>query len=77
MCGRYVVTASVGELARRFGAADETAGALGVSYNVAPTMAVPAVLVAPDRPGSRGARCGCCAGGWCRRGRPTRRSAPA
>jgi putative SOS response-associated peptidase YedK len=52
VCGRYVSTTPPGELARLFGAVDDTAASLrnqgvaplGVDYNVAPTKSVPAVV---------------------------------
>ena len=48
MCGRYASSRGAQDLAEAFGARDGTAGELTANYNVAPTDAVPAILVRPD-----------------------------
>lgn len=57
MCGRFVQTSSSELLARRFAAADATAGALRERYNVAPSTPVPAVI-SVDGPSGRSRRLG-------------------
>ncbi len=55
MCGRYATTRSSVDLAALFDAVDETGGALGPDYNVAPTDPVPIVTTgAPAAAGPRG-----------------------
>ena len=51
MCGRYATTRSAGDLSALFESYDETGGAVGADYNVAPTDPVP--LVRLDAEGHR------------------------
>ena len=48
MCGRYATSRGAIALAEAYRATDETGDAVTVSWNVAPTMPVPVVLVRPD-----------------------------
>jgi putative SOS response-associated peptidase YedK len=48
MCGRYATTRSAGDLGALFESYDETDGALGPDFNVAPTDPVPLVRSAPE-----------------------------
>jgi putative SOS response-associated peptidase YedK len=47
MCGRYATSRSAGELGALFESQDETGGAVGPDFNVAPTDPVPLVRLAP------------------------------
>ncbi|MGC1210548.1 MAG: SOS response-associated peptidase [Micromonospora sp.] len=48
MCGRYATTRSAGDLSALFESYDETGGAVGPDYNVAPTDPVPLVRVTTE-----------------------------
>ncbi|MEU8260142.1 SOS response-associated peptidase [Micromonospora sp. NPDC048999] len=48
MCGRYATTRSAGDLSALFESYDETGGAVGPDFNVAPTDPVPLVRLAPE-----------------------------
>ncbi|RZU77976.1 putative SOS response-associated peptidase YedK [Micromonospora kangleipakensis] len=48
MCGRYATTRSAGDLSALFESYDETGGAVGPDFNVAPTDLVPLVRLAPE-----------------------------
>ncbi|MFD2767329.1 SOS response-associated peptidase [Micromonospora eburnea] len=48
MCGRYATTRSAGDLSALFESSDETGGAVGPDFNVAPTDPVPLVRLAPE-----------------------------
>ncbi|SCE81011.1 Putative SOS response-associated peptidase YedK [Micromonospora viridifaciens] len=48
MCGRYATTRSAGDLSALFESYDETSGAVGPDFNVAPTDPVPLVRLAPE-----------------------------
>ena len=65
MCGRYVSATRPDRLAALFDAVDETGGAWGEDFNVAPTKPVPAVLAVPDA--DAGTRAGAAAGEMRRR----------
>jgi putative SOS response-associated peptidase YedK len=47
MCGRYATSRSAGDLSALFESRDETDGAVGPDFNVAPTDPVPLVRLAP------------------------------
>ncbi|MFG2058284.1 SOS response-associated peptidase [Micromonospora sp. NPDC048930] len=48
MCGRYATSRSAGDLSALFESYDETGGAVGPDFNVAPTDPVPLVRLAPE-----------------------------
>ncbi len=48
MCGRYATSRSAGDLSALFESSDETGGAVGPDFNVAPTDPVPLVRLAPE-----------------------------